>query len=342
VRGALLDPLADERWKRLAATAPAATIFHDPRWLALLARRYRYPVAGVAVLDGTGAPVAGLPLAYVGSRLTGRRLVALPFSDACPPLLAPGAPVGALDVLAATVERERARRGVPLQVCAPYPQLGMVAERYLEHAVDLRAGPEAVMARQRPGARRHVRKAERAGLDVVRGTDAAALDAFYALHLRTRRRLGVPIQPRGFIRDLEGLMAQGGGFVAVVRHAGRSLAAAVFLRGRGTLTYKYGGSDERFLHLRPNNLLFARVLRWACDDGLDTLDLGRTDPAQPGLAAFKRSLGARERPLAYTYAGGPPPGPDGSRLERLGGAVIRHTPAAVGRVAGELLYRHAG
>jgi CelD/BcsL family acetyltransferase involved in cellulose biosynthesis len=342
VRGVLLDPLGDERWTWLTATAPRATIFHHPRWLALLHRRYRYPVAGAAVLDDAGAPLAGLPLAFVASRLTGRRLVGLPFSDACPPLLAEGAPSEALDVLAGTLERERARRGVPLQVCAPYPQVGTVTERFLLHAVDLRSGADAVEKGMRPSARRHVRHAERLGVEVVTGTDRAALDAFYALHVHTRRRLGVPTQPKRFIRDLAALMADGLGFVALARYGGRAIAALVLLRAGATLTYKYGASDERFLRLRPNNLLFARVLRSACEAGLDTLDLGRTDPGQPGLAAFKRSLGASERPLAYTYAGGPPPAADGSRLERAAGAVIRRTPATVGRIAGELLYRHAG
>jgi CelD/BcsL family acetyltransferase involved in cellulose biosynthesis len=342
MRSVLLDPLADERWARLAATAPQATIFHHPRWLGLLHRRYRYPVAAAAVLDDAGAPVAGLPLALVASRLTGRRLVALPFSDACPPLLAPDAPADALEVLAAGIERERARRGVALHVCAAYPQLGAVADRFLAHTVDLRGGAEAVEAAMRPSARRHVRRAERFGVEVVTRTDRGGLDAFYGLHVRTRRRLGVPTQPKGFIRDLAGLMEDGLGFVALALHQGRAVAAIVLLQAGATMTYKYGASDGRFLHLRPNNLLFARVLRSACDAGLATLDLGRTDQGQPGLAAFKRSLGARERPLAYTYAGGPPPAVDRPRVERVAGAIIRRTPPAVGRAAGELLYRHAG
>ena len=49
------------------------------------------------------ALLAGLPVAQVASRLTGRRLVAVPFSDSCPPLvrdpaaapvLAPKRPIG--------------------------------------------------------------------------------------------------------------------------------------------------------------------------------------------------------------------------------------------------------
>ncbi|MDP9294684.1 MAG: GNAT family N-acetyltransferase [Actinomycetota bacterium] len=337
---ALLDPLGDPRWAQLVAESPQASIFHHPAWLELLHRRYRYPLAAAVVLDGAGQPMAGLPMALVSSRLTGRRLVCLPFSDVCPPLVT-GDNSEALELLAETVERERRTRDIPLHVRAPFPQLEPPVDRYLRHLVELGEGAEATEAHFASSARRHVRKAERLGVEIEHRSDGDALEIFYALHLYTRRRLGVPTQPKAFIRDLAGLFNRGLGFVAVARFEQRPIAAAVFLRSGGTLTYKYGASDQRHLHARPNNLLFARVIRWGCEHGLQTLDLGRTDPGQEGLAAFKRSWGATEETLAYTYRGTRPP-PASSHLERAAGAVIRRTPPAVGRAMGELLYRHTG
>jgi CelD/BcsL family acetyltransferase involved in cellulose biosynthesis len=342
VLSALLDPLHDPRWARLVERSPQGSIFHHPAWLRLLHVRYGYPVAGAVVLDAAGDPIAGLPLALVSSRLTGRRLVALPFSDACPPLVIPEAPDVALRSLADGVERQRLVRGLPLQVCASFPQLGPTVDRFLQHHVDLTRGIEALEGAFAPGARRHVRTAERMGVEIDRRTDADALETFYALHLRTRRRLGVPTQPKGFIRALGTLTGQGLGFVAVARHDRRPIAAAVFLGNERTLTYKYGASDERHLRKRPNNLLFARVMRWASEQGLATLDLGRTDPAQAGLAAFKRSLGATEGTLGYTYRGMAPSTGAAARLERISTTIIRNSPPLVGRAIGEALYRHAG
>lgn len=339
---ALLDPLGDPRWAAFVDRSEQASIFHHPAWLGLLRRHYRYPVAAAVVLDGRGRPLAGLPLALVSSRLTGRRLVALPFSDVCPPLLDPEAPDDAMTLLAETVERERRVRDVPLQVHAPFPELGVPVDRFLWHRVALGDGPEAVESRYAARVRRNVRTAERLGGQVQRRTDRQAVEAFYALHLRTRRRLGVPTQPKAFVRHLAGLFGHGLGFVALARFDGRPVAAAVFLRTGHTLTYKYGASDERFLRSRPNNLLFARVIRWACDEGLRTLDLGRTDLGQDGLAAFKRSWGATEERLAYTFRATAPPPDEPSRLTRAGAAVIRRSPPVVGRALGEVLYRHAG
>ena len=339
---ALIDPLHDRRWARLVDRCPQASIFHHPAWLGVLAERYRYPLAAAVVLDADRELVAGLPLALVASRLTGRRLVALPFSDVCPPLRAPDGNPDAMHLLAEAVEAERRRRDLPLEVHGPFTQLGRPVDCFHLHVVDLSGGLAEVEARYAARARRHVRKAGRMGVEVRQRLDAGALEEFYALHLRTRRRLGVPTQPKAFIRALAGLFAQGLGFAAIARVEGKSVAAAIFLRNGGNLTYKYGASDERYLHTRPNNVIFAEVIRSACGQGLTTLDLGRTDFGQEGLREFKRSLGATEKTLAYTYRCALPRPSTSSPGRRVATALIRKSPPAVGRVIGEVLYRHAG
>jgi CelD/BcsL family acetyltransferase involved in cellulose biosynthesis len=106
------------------------------------------------------------------------------------------------------------------------------------------------------------------------------------------------------------------------------------------LTYKYGASDPRSLAARPNNLLFMEAIRWGCEHGLRTLDLGRTHWGQEGLRAFKLSWGAEERELRYRHLGRAAP-----RDARIGGALsvlIRRSPPVASRLIGEVLYRHAG
>jgi CelD/BcsL family acetyltransferase involved in cellulose biosynthesis len=339
---ALLDPRGDAQWLRLVDRAPQASIFHHPLWLGLVTRQYRYPLAAVAVLDAGGEAVAGLPVALVASRLTGRRLVALPFSDACPPLVAQDAPGDAAVRLAGAVEELRRSRDMLLEVRGAFPELAAPVVRFHQHRVDLAAGLEDVERGYAAQVRRNVRKARREGVEIRRRVDAGALEEFYALHLRTRRRQGVPTQPKAYVLGLGALLDAGHGFVSIARLAGRPVAAAVFLHAGGTLTYKYGASDRRFQHARPNNLLFADAIAWACEQGLRELDLGRTDLGNEGLRAFKRSWGAPEEPLAHTYAGGPAPSPGPSLASRLLAPVIRRGPALTGRVIGEAFYRHAG
>lgn len=336
----LLDPLTDPRWSALVDRAPATTIFHHPAWLALLRGEYGYAFAAVGV-QRDGELVAGLPVALVSSRVTGRRLVALPFSDLCAPLTLARDDPEALAELGRAVEEHRAALGLGLEVREAFPQLpgAIPVERFYVHEIDLEADDSFTSM-----TRRNVRKAARAGVTIERRTDRDALDTFYGLHRQTRRRQGVPTQRRRFVRAFETLFQEGLGFVALARIDGATVAAAVFAGAGRTLTYKYGASDRSALDVRPNNLLFSEVIGWARADGYRALDLGRTDLDNEGLRAFKAGWGAGERMLAYTYAGreaptpGAPPGPARRALEQ----VVTRSPAVVGQAIGAALYRHVG
>jgi CelD/BcsL family acetyltransferase involved in cellulose biosynthesis len=339
-----IDPLADPAWGELVARSPAATIFHHPAWLALLRRQYGYEMRACCI-DGADGIEAGVPMARISSRLTGRRLVALPFSDSCPPILAAGADDSALEALALGLAEESRRSGLELTVRGSLPHApgGFVRERFVSHELTLAADPAEVEAGMAKNQVQATRKAKRDGLSAERRTDVGALDAFYSLHLRTRRRLGVPTQPRRFIRRFAELFEEGRGFVSVISAGGQPIAAAVFLTCNGTVTYKYSASDFASLKKRPNNLLLLEAIRWSCEAGFSTFDFGRTEVENEGLRAFKRSWGARELDLDYTCLADRAPEPASESLrERIMSTTIQRSPALVGRLAGEAFYRHYG
>lgn len=339
-----IDPLADSSWLEFVETSPSAEVFHHPRWLRLLQDQYGYEIGGRCVANGNGIE-AGIPIARVESRLTGRRLVSLPFSDFCAPALAAESePAAAAASLGKALAEETDRTGLPLTVRAPLPAAeAVVQDGMFRHLLALSPDPVEVEKRySKSQVKRGIKKARKEGLRWERRTDAAALDAFYALHLKTRRKLGVPTQPKRFIRRFEGLFEAGLGFVGLVLDEDRPIAAAVFLTLNQTIVYKYGASDPRRLGKRPNNLLFSEAIRWACESGMRTLDLGRTEAGNEGLRAFKRSWGAEEVELTYTHLGGQGPPRRSDRRERLVGATIRRSPPFVGRLVGAGLYRHFG
>jgi CelD/BcsL family acetyltransferase involved in cellulose biosynthesis len=340
----LIDPLADPAWLELVERSPEATIFHHPAWLDLLRRQYGYEMQACCLCGPDGVE-AGIPIARISSRLTGRRLVSLPFSDSCPPLLAGGEDAEALAELAAALSAESRRSGMELTVRATMPATtpGFIRDRFVSHELSLRPDPAEVEAGMAKNQIQATRKAVREGLHGERRTDRAALDAFYALHLRTRHRLGVPTQPRKFIRRFGELFDQGLGFVWLVHERDEPIAAAVFLTCNGTVTYKYSASDSASLRKRPNNLLLLEAIRWSCEAGFRTFDFGRTELENEGLRAFKRSWGATELSLDYTGLGDRRPEPEAESLrERLMSKTIRRSPVLVGRLAGEALYRHFG
>jgi CelD/BcsL family acetyltransferase involved in cellulose biosynthesis len=339
---ATLDPVADSRWQRFVERSPNARIFHHRAWLCLLADQYGYEPLACCVTDGRGEIVAGLPFARVRSRFTGTRLVALPFSDVCEPVLRDPDDAFALSKLCEGIRAAHERDGVAVEIRARLAGIGRPGDGFYSHELDLAPGLHSVRAGFTKMARRGVARAERDGVEVVAASDEAALRTFYRLHVRTRRRQGVPTQPWRFIARFAALFEQQLGFVLVARAQGRPIAAAVFLAWGDVLTYKYGASDTSHLRLRPNNAIFMDAIQWGCEQGMRTLDMGRTDLGNEGLCAFKRGWGAREQELSYTYLRAPRERSRRSGVPRALGALISSTPPVTGRLIGAALYRHFG
>lgn len=340
----LLDPIEDFRWLALVEESPSAEAFHHPRWLELLNLQYGYEIRACCIESDRGIE-AGIPVARVESRLTGKRLVALPFSDTCPPVLAKDADPAALPALAEALAEESSRTGLALTLHAPLPHSpgAFVQPRFFRHVLQLAEDPVEVEQRYaKSQVKRGIKRARREGLRAERRTDATALSAFYRLHVKTRKRLGAPTQPKRFIRRFEQLFGAGLGFVEIVFDGEQPIAAAVFLTHNARLTYKYGASDASMLEKRPNNLLFADVIRRGCEAGFRELDFGRTDVCNEGLRSFKRSWGATESELAYTYFTDKEPSPEPALRDRVVSGAIQRSPALVGRLIGEAAYGHFG
>jgi CelD/BcsL family acetyltransferase involved in cellulose biosynthesis len=333
----------DPRWVEFVFASEGATPFHHPAWAALLGDCYRYSAFALVLNDDAGRILAGLPVIDVSNRLTGKRWVSLPYTDACPPLVVPR---GSVEELVAGLEEERRRRGIPeFELRAELP--GAETRRSSEavvHTLPLAPDPGQMEQGFKPMVRRNIAKGNRAGLTVRRAESVGdVIDTFYGLHVRTRRRQGVPVQPRRYFGQLwQRILEPGLGFCLLVHSDQRPAAGAVFFAWKNTVIYKYGASDDRYLSSRPNHVLLWEAIRWGGANGYVALDLGRTDLDQDGLRRFKSSWGAREEPLVYSTlgeAGG------GSGLSSYGAPLlsplIRHSPASVCRAIGELLYRYA-
>jgi CelD/BcsL family acetyltransferase involved in cellulose biosynthesis len=338
----VIDPLADPRWAVLAQRAPNATIFHDPLWLSLVRDCYRYPMSAVCLTDQDGELVAGMPIATVKSPLTGTRLVSVPFSDLSGPVFTTAE---FEQPLLEAVDEHRQRRNLRLEVHAEVPLLPHSApsEQFFHHVVPLEGDADALLrARVKSSKRRCASKARKLGVTATERRDAAAIEAFFRLHVLTRRRLGVPTQPRRLFDGLLPIFEHGRGFVMLIEWEGRAIGAGVYLRHGATMTYKYGASDPQHLDKRPNDLMQLEALRRACEHGCTTLDLGRTELDNDGLRRFKRDFGAEERVLTYTMS--PPPKKQKSvrSVSRTQQELIRRMPPSFGRLVGAAVYRHFG
>ncbi|HXM59039.1 MAG TPA: GNAT family N-acetyltransferase [Candidatus Dormibacteraeota bacterium] len=335
-----VDPTGRE-WRALLGELPDATAFHHPGWASVLAGAYGYRPIVLAVEDGSGRLAAGAPLARVRRR--GRPAwVSLPFSDHCPVLARDG---GARRRLAEGLVAWGARAGAAVEVRGDVPSADGWREDEIgvRHVLALDAGADAIRAGMHATHRKRLRQAERSGLTVRLGRSADDVADFYRLQVATRRRQGVPVQPRRFFDAIwRHVLAAGLGIVALAGPpGGRPVAGAVLLAWNGTLTVKFQASDEGAWRLRPNHLLYWEVIRWAIGSGQRRLDFGRTEAAHATLQQWKDGWGAEAIPLTYARTGGPAPAAGGGRLAAAMAPVIRRSPSFVCRGLGALLYRYA-
>jgi CelD/BcsL family acetyltransferase involved in cellulose biosynthesis len=334
--------LADPAWTAFVNRCSEATVFHHPAWAAAVAETYGL-TAFLLALPGDGGLDHALPCVELRGLTGRRRWVALPFTDHCPPLSETGSPPAELVERIAAARRALGIGDVEIRAELPSSADVHVTRETVRHVLDLRAGLDAVLDRFHPSqVRRNIRRAEREGVEVERTRAREALvDVFYRLHCLTRRRQGVPVQPRRFFERIwEQLVEPGLGYVAVARHEGEPLAAALFLSWNETTVYKFGASDDRRWDVRANHALFSDAIRTAVEEGRARFDFGRTELEQSSLRAFKSGWGADELPLRYCSVG-PPVARRSSRGAAWARPVIQHSPVWVARALGAVSYRYA-
>lgn len=336
-------PISDPRWLRFINNHPDATIFHHPAWSNLLKACYGYQPVTLVILDETGEIASGLPLMQVDSWLTGQRMVSLPFSDFCQPLLSKT--TEPTEFPGSLYDWWRNHDKLHTQIRWPLPdhQEIFAGQSYVQHINQLLPDPDKVRRAFKPKISQFIRQAERANITIRQSCDWQDMQIYYRLHLLTRKRQGVPAQPFRYFRLFwQKVIAQGLGFILLAFHGTQPIAGAVFLHWNQSLIYKYGASDPAYWTMRPNHLLFWHVIRWGCEQNYQTLDWGRTDLEQEGLRDFKRSWGGQERIMRYSVLSQSPYAPEitSASNQRILKGLIQHSPPWVCKTIGTLLYGH--
>jgi CelD/BcsL family acetyltransferase involved in cellulose biosynthesis len=341
-----LDPLQDPRWSEFIKKHPRASVFHSVGWLRALQDCYGYePIAYTS--SPHGAPLSnGILFCRVQSWITGRRLVSLPFSDHCEPLVESQ---GVLQQLLTSAKEavllgkyryiELRPRSVPLTEGMPG-----IPEEYILQTLDLQPTLEDLYRRLHfSSIRRKIQRAERENLILEAGCSERLLSEFYRLHLMTRKRQGLPAQPKAwFQKVMEHLPATA--TIRVAKKGETVLAAILTLESPRTLVYKYGCSDARYHNLGSMPFLFWNMILDAKQRGFTEVDLGRSKVSHTSLITFKERLGAKRKRLIYTrfpIRKSIVP-PLETALLRTAGYIFSHCPNRVLIAAGTLLYPHIG
>ena len=340
-----IDPLRDSRWNDFVETHPKASVFHSRNWLSTLHDSYGYTPSVFSTSKPREPITDGVVFCRITSWLTGSRIVSLPFSDHCEPLVS--TPEES-DAILQRLRQEIERKHWNYAELRPISQQSSLTSgfteyaRYFWHSIDLSRTCEALFRSfDKDSAQRRIRRAERERLKYEVGNSEALLNEFFRLFLVTRRRHCIPPQPYSWFRHLSrsfGDKLQ----IRLISSGGRAIASSLTLKHGQTVTYKYGCSDPRFNRLGGMPLLFWRTIEEAKSEGFTQFDLGRSNVDNAGLVRFKENWGARRVILNYLKAGGSAHSQVRPFVRTLSRMAFPIAPEWFLVTAGRLLYRHIG
>jgi hypothetical protein len=334
------DPLQIANWDSHVAAHPDFSFFHSVAWTKVLTDTYGYIPNYFVAKDKMDSL---LPVMEVNSWLTGRRGIALPFTDDCEPFCSDGESFKKLFQSAVEFGKSRGWKYLECRGGRKFFEGVIPSLSFYGHTLNLDYGEEKLFAGLDSSVRRAVRKAEKDGVTVEISQDVAAMKIFYSLQCKTRKKHGLPPQPFSFFLNIHRhVLSQNLGIVAVARWRNVPVAASVYFHFGERAIYKYGASDETFQHLRGSNLVMWEAIKWHLRKSVRRLHFGKTSLTNEGLRRFKLGWGAEENKIEYFKYDLRKEKFIMDRDDVFGwhNRVFQLLPGFASRMAGKMLYRH--
>jgi len=197
----------------------------------------------------------------------------------------------------------------------------------------------------RDSTRRNIKKAIKEGVETNIYTSVESVREFCRLNCLTRREHGLPPQTWSFFKKIhEHIIAVNLGFVVLASYRGKTIAGAVYFHLGDKALFKYGASEKKYQHLRANNLVMWEAIKYYCQNGYKSLNLGRTEPENKGLLQFKSGWGTKKHVINYykydfkkrAFV------QNSSRVIGFYNKIFKNMPIPILKVVGSILYKHMG
>lgn len=340
----ILNPIEYPDWDSLLLSSNNHSFFHTSAWAKVLETTYRFKPLYFVLLEKEQV-VFLMPLMEVDSPFKGKRGVSLPFTDLCTPYAAKREFLHDAIKGAIAYGEQNKWRYIEWRAGEYFDEGISPWTAYYVHDIDLNKPESELFSGLSSSTRRNIRKAKRKGVTVKIDQSIDSVKSFYRLNCITRKRHGLPPQPFKFFKNIfEHILSQGYGIIVTASHEEKVIAASVFFHFGTNALFKYGSSKMEHHNLRPNNLIMWEALKWYCQQGFKTMNLGRTELEHHGLLQYKRTWGTKENLIKYyrydirkkAFLQKPP----GSTNFHT--SLLVRTPTILLRLIGHLFYKHTG
>jgi hypothetical protein len=290
-------------------------LFSSYNWSEVIFRTYNFKLFHFVNKKNNNS----IPFTVVNN-LKGRQVISLPFCDYIE------CNITQKDDYISFVEYSKNEySGSPIVLKTNYSNnidLGIIIRNSVYHTIDMTK--EVI---QSAAFLRGVRKAKVCDLVINHENSISGLQKFYQMYAILRiNKFNIIPQPFSFFRTIYDIfIANSLGDIITVSQNNKMIAAVIVLFSGNTLYYKFGASDDKNLDVRPNNLIFDYLIKYAKIKGLDNVNLGLsgTSDSYSGLRRFKESMGGL--PSAITYFRINSEGYDDSHENNVSGLLNRYT-----------------
>jgi lipid II:glycine glycyltransferase (peptidoglycan interpeptide bridge formation enzyme) len=346
----IVDPFSEPSWDLFVKNHPFGWVSHLTGWNRILKRSFPHLKGVFLALKNDGRIDAALPFYEVKSRLTGKRLVSIPFASLSDPLVKDESQMQTLVSEAIKYSRDIGAKYIEIRTRGAYPHMRdqrlAVSHQYKHHYMLLDPDPETIKKSfDRSCVRQRISRAFKSNVTIRPAKDEQDLIHFYRLYLTTRKRLHLPPQPYSFIRSLWDTFSSGK--IVSIRLAefqGRIIAGLLLLKFRDRVSVEFMVSDKTFREVSPNHLLVWEAIREACTEGYKIFDFGKTTESNLSLMNFKRHWGTQVAELpTYVYPEGclkKYGNGEGSKRYRVVKSICKTLPETMFTRFGNFCYRH--
>ena len=341
----IVNPLTDHIWEDLFyQTHKAMPIFYSAIWAKVLSKSYGYRPLYFTLFQKNSIEAA-IPVMEVNSALTGKRGVALPFTDFCEPQVKSKEDCQILLDHILSYGKLNNWKYFELRGGNSCLSLKNSFETYIEHQIDLKKHLDDIYKNIRSSFKRNIKKSVKHEVRIEISQSKKALNDFINLNFLTRKRHGLPPQPSSFFKNLHRFCLKNHGYIFIGTVEKKVIAGAIFLIHHGNVIYKYGASDIDYQSLRPNNQLMWEAIQFFKKKNCSSISFGRTHPEHTGLLQFKNGLTKDTRAINYYRYDFTKNGFMDLKKhtgEKQINKIFNKMPIPILNLTGRLLYRHMG
>ncbi len=350
-----IDSNVSESWDKYVYDHPGGELYHLFPWKTVIEKAYGHKTYYLAAVNSTSPnKLTGvLPLIHLKHFIFGNHLISIPFFDMGGILADNEETEKAFIAEAIKLGKSLNVETIELRHAHVHPCFAKlnfsdsVACTLKSHKVrmllKLPESSEVLMKSFKSKLRSQINKPIKEGLESKIG-GMELIDAFYKVFLINMRDLGSPVHAKKLIEKvLE--QFQEHTRIVIVHKEKKPYAASLIFGFKNTLANPWSSSLRKFSRFSPNMLLYWTMLEYACDNGYQYFDFGRSTPEE-GTYRFKQQWGSQPEPLhwIHIHLNGKPVNEKASEKSRFNIAIQcwQKLPVTVTGILGPMIRKNIG